>query len=158
MFIDIIAPVMKKLKNTTAVMIGEGELRSSIEKKIKEYDLSDRIELLGFVNNPYPIIRESKVMIMPSRWEGFGLVAVEALSLGIPVICSNVGGLPGIVDDECGKICNTIDEYQHELKVLLSNDKYQSTKAKNALKKADELDNTKVYFETLKGIYDEVVR
>lgn len=158
MFIDIIAPVMKKLKNTTAVMIGEGELRSSIEKKIREYDLSDRIELLGFVNNPYPIIGESKVMIMPSRWEGFGLVAVEALSLGVPVICSNVGGLPGIVDDRCGKICDTIDEYQHELKVLLSNDKYQSTKAKNALKKADELDNTKVYFETLKGIYNEVTR
>lgn len=152
-FVDIVAPVMKNLNNTTAVMIGEGELKDSIEAKIKEYGLTDRIRLLGFINNPYPIIKKSKVMVMPSCWEGFGLAAVEALSLGVPVICSNVGGLPGIVDDECGKICNKISEYQLELKTMLCNDKYRSNKSQNALKKADIFDNTEEYYKMLKTIY-----
>ena len=52
---------------------------------------------------------------MPSLWEGFGLAAVEALTLGLPVVCSGAGGLCDIVNDSCGKICKTLDEYVSEL-------------------------------------------
>ena len=50
-------------------------------------------------SNPYPYLNAGKVMVMPSAWEGFGLAAVEGMCLGKPVVCSGVGGLADIVDE-----------------------------------------------------------
>ena len=44
-------------------------------------------------------MRSSKVLVLPSRWEGFGLVIIEAMSNMLPVIASNVGGIPEIIEN-----------------------------------------------------------
>ncbi|GAF23683.1 hypothetical protein JCM19047_3522 [Bacillus sp. JCM 19047] len=59
-------------------MIGDGDLRNECENEIKQLKLANNIDLLGFLENPYCIIKNSKMMILTSKWEGFGLVAVEA--------------------------------------------------------------------------------
>ena len=74
------------------------------------------------MENPYPVLNASKIMILPSKWEGYGLVAVESLSLGIPVICSGAGGLKNIVNSSCGKICKNKDDYVQEIIELLDNE------------------------------------
>jgi glycosyltransferase involved in cell wall biosynthesis len=45
------------------------------------------------LSNPYPVMRRADVIVLPSRWEGFGLVAAEAAALGVPFVGSDVGGL-----------------------------------------------------------------
>ena len=56
---------------------------------IKDEDLQEYIKLLGVKKNPYPWIKNSKLLVHSSRYEGFGLVLVEALILGKVVISSN---------------------------------------------------------------------
>ena len=85
-FIEILKDLKdeKQLK-VKAAMIGVGELYEICEKKIQQYGLQENLKMLGFQENPYKYMATSKVLCMPSKWEGFGLVALEAMSLGCPV-------------------------------------------------------------------------
>lgn len=158
MFIDIIAKSKKSLPEITAVMLGEGELRADIEKKISEYQLENNIKLKGFVSNPYGILRNSKLLCIPSKWEGFGLAAVEALALGKPVLASPVGGLPGIVTKECGGVFGSDEEFTDEIVKLLEDEEYLSAKEHKALERAEEIDNIEGYIKQIGNIYDEIGR
>ena len=140
----------------SAALIGDGELRDDVVKKINELKLNDKIELLGFRDNPYPIIKNCKLLLMPSAWEGFGLAAVEALALGLPVVCSNVGGLPAIVNDECGKVCEAENQYAEEIDKLLLDSEYLKKKRAAANVRAGILDNYDKYKSVLKTLYCEV--
>ena len=74
-------------------LIGDGPLREDLEKTVGSLGLGDRVTFLGAVSNPYPLMREADVLVLPSMEEGFGLVAVEAAALGVPFVGSAVGGL-----------------------------------------------------------------
>ncbi len=153
-FIEIINELSKKQK-VSAVMVGDGELRSLLEEKISEYNLSNVITLIGFVENPYGILNASKILCLPSKWEGFGLVAVEALALGKPVVASPVGGIPTIVKKEEGKLCSSQEEFVEALHNLLSSESAYKVASNSALVRANEMDNIKAYVQTLKDVYRE---
>lgn len=69
--------------------IGEGSLHKAIEAKIAEYDLQDRVILLGHRENPYPYIARADVYVQTSSLEGFGLTIAEAKILGRPIVSTN---------------------------------------------------------------------
>lgn len=152
-FLNIIKKLNQKIPNLKVGMIGMGEMYDFIKEKIIEMKLENVIECLGFIDNPYGILGNSKLLCIPSRWEGFGLVAVEALSLGKPVVASNVGGLPGIIDDNSGKICQNIDEFITEIYMLLSNQEYYEKKSSSARNRAEFLDNKDIYFKKIREAY-----
>lgn len=146
--------ILSKLSvDFSTVFIGDGELKEEVVDKIKELKLTDKVDLVGFQENPYPIMKNCKLLLMPSLWEGFGLVAVEALSLGLPVVCSNVGGLPTIVNDKCGKICNTENDYVNELNKLLSDKEYFKLKQIAANSRVASMSNCLKYKRGLEEIY-----
>ena len=91
---------------------------------------------------------------MPSRWEGFGLAAVEALALGKPVIATGVGGLPGFIDESCGKICSSKDEFIQESYYLLKDINYYQKKSQGAVFRANKLDNISKYIRNIEVIYE----
>lgn len=76
---------------------GAGEQRGELERAIAELSLGDRVRLLGFVENLDPIYAQASIFLIPSLWEGFGLVAVEAMNHGLPIVCSDVPGLNEVV-------------------------------------------------------------
>lgn len=153
MFVDIISELKKKLPNINAAMIGDGELRDEIALKIEKLGLKENIKMYGFVKNPYGLLKNARVLCMPSLWEGFGLAAVEALALGTPVIASPVGGLGGVVNEKCGKLCKEKEEYVNEIFELLQNEKLYAQKKEGAFERAKELDNIKQYKKVLLDVY-----
>ena len=70
-------------------ILGEGKERVKLEKQIDNSSLENSVKLLGFYNNPYPVLAAADVFVLPSIWEGFGLVLVEAMACGIPVIATD---------------------------------------------------------------------
>ncbi len=74
------------------VLLGKGKNEKEIEALIKKYSLSDRVIAAGFHANPYPLIKHAHLLVVTSRYEGFGNVIVEALTLGTPVLSTNCGG------------------------------------------------------------------
>lgn len=156
LFIDIVAEIVKNNPEIRIAIVGDGDLRKDVQDKIMEYGISQNVKLYGFQANPYGLLSKSKVMCMPSAWEGFGLAAVEALALGKPVVASTVGGLKNIVNNECGKLCKRKEEYVRELEELLSDETYYRKKTCAAKKRAYEYDNILNYSEKIEKIYASV--
>lgn len=71
------------------IFVGEGELRSQIEEKINQYNLSHEVTLLGLRSDIPQLMAGSDVMIMPSLYEGFPVVLVESQAVGIPALVSD---------------------------------------------------------------------
>jgi len=82
----------KKINNKKAnlLIVGKGPEYKNIEKKIRELNLEKNVKLLGFMNNKQlnKVWSKTDVLVMPSRVEGFGLVYIEAMSRGIPIVVS----------------------------------------------------------------------
>lgn len=117
--------IVNRLKKTglRCVMIGDGDLKNKCEQLIKEYDLEKVIDMVGFKSNPFPYIKNSSVGIMPSKYEGFGITAIESLVLSKPVLNSGIGGLKKIFENNPEFICKNIEEYIEKIKEI---DKYPS--------------------------------
>lgn len=89
-----------KQTDVKLVIVGDGMLRQKLREVVKQYDLSDNVYLMGWVERDlfYALLKDSVALVIPSIWpENAPLVALEALSLGTPVVASNLGGLPEIV-------------------------------------------------------------
>lgn len=71
------------------VIMGEGPLRSRLSELVDHYGLTDTVSLPGFVENPFAVLRRSRVFVSSSRFEGFGIAIVEAMALGVPVVATD---------------------------------------------------------------------
>lgn len=156
-FIKIVNELKIYLPNIKAAMVGDGDLKYKCNELIDRLDLMENIRLVGFLDNPYVLINNSKVLCITSDWEGYGLVAVEALALGKPVVCRSVGGLRSLVDDTCGKVCNSDNEMIYELKKLITNDKYLEMKSQNTAIRASILNNFNSYKGMIQNIYCDCI-
>jgi len=76
--INVFKEISKKYKKLNLIILGEGEQRKILEKKIKDYNLSDKIYLLGYKKNIYDYLKKSKIFVLTSLWEDPGFVLLEA--------------------------------------------------------------------------------
>jgi glycosyltransferase involved in cell wall biosynthesis len=79
------------------VFVGDGELREGLHAEAQSLDVLDRVTFRGALDNPYGWMAEADVVIVPSTYEGFGLVVAEARSLDTRVVASDVLGLREVV-------------------------------------------------------------
>jgi glycosyltransferase involved in cell wall biosynthesis len=131
--VDIIIKAFKKvknvIKNSQLIIIGDGVLKNELMRLSIENGLKDSIIFLGRLKNPYPIIAKSDVLVLISKWEGFGMVVVEALALGIPVIASDIESGPREILDrgKYGLLVGTGCEESLSAAILkIKNKKYSS--------------------------------
>lgn len=117
------------------MMVGDGPERNLAEELCREMGLCDNVYFLGNQNAVEEIYSIGDLFLIPSETESFGLAALEAMACGVPVIASNVGGLPEVVkDNETGFLCEMgdIDKMAEKSLYLLSNDDIWQQFSKNA--------------------------
>ena len=93
------------------VILGDGDERAVMEESIKSYKLENSIFLAGWVDDPIPYLCLSDLLILSSDYEGFGLVILEALSVGVNVVSTNCKTGPNEIlkDGEFGFLCTVGD-------------------------------------------------
>jgi glycosyltransferase involved in cell wall biosynthesis len=113
-----------------AVILGEGVERDSLEALARHRGVGDRIFFHGHVENPYPTVARSHVFAHAARFEGFGLVLTEALSLGVPVVATECPGGPReILTPDCGILVPPDDPHSmaDALERLVNDDELHQT-------------------------------
>lgn len=99
LLIDAFHIFAQKNKEWTLDIVGEGPEEKKYRQKIADYGLEDRIHLLPFTNNIQKYYSKAQVYVLSSRWEGFGLVLVEAMAHGLPVVSSDLPTSKEIMGD-----------------------------------------------------------
>ena len=89
-----------KKSQSRLIMVGDGPERSSAEEYTKELGLTDVVDFVGKSNDVYRILCSSDLFLLPSQRESFGLAALEAMAARTPVIATNEGGIPEVVEHE----------------------------------------------------------
>ncbi len=144
--IQIFASIKKQLP-AKLLMIGDGPERSSIEMMAKELGLHDDVRFLGKQEQMEEILAISDLFILPSEYESFGLVALEAMAAKMPVISSNAGGLPEInINAQTGYLADVGDvETMSRCAIeLLSNDAQLQQFKEQAYEQALKFDITNI--------------
>lgn len=85
--------------NFVWLIAGEGELRPYLEQLIISYKLQQEIRLLGIRDDVPMLLCASDIFVLSSLWEGLPGVVLEAMAAGLPVVATNVGGTPELVED-----------------------------------------------------------
>jgi N-acetyl-alpha-D-glucosaminyl L-malate synthase BshA len=125
------------------LMIGDGPERLHAEELCRELDLCDHTRFLGKQDAIEELLAVSDLFILPSANESFGLAALEAMACEVPVISSNVGGLPEVnIQGVTGFLSDigNVDEMAANAIGLLQNPEMLATFRSNALARAKEFD------------------
>jgi len=122
--LEIMKNVIQKRPETKCVFIGDGELRNECESFVKDNKLEENITFLGFVNNPYKIVKSARVVLMSSINEGTPMALLESFALGIPLVSSKVdGAVELITNDSMGYLYDTNEEAVDEILKIINSDK-----------------------------------
>ena len=71
------------------IILGEGPLLNDLKNQVKILNIEKRVFFVGFIENPYPILRDAKLFVLSSLYEGMPNVLLEAISLSVPIVSSN---------------------------------------------------------------------
>lgn len=102
------AKIVKEYRDDFKInLLGDGEDRKKLETYIKENNLEENIEILGFKENPYPYIKNSVATVLTSLSEGFSLALAESAILDTPIISTDVGIAKELIEKyNCGTLIN----------------------------------------------------
>lgn len=154
--VDIFNIVSQKKHSLHLYFLGKGELESQVLKKADEYGLRQRVHVLGYVENPFPIIKQADVCCMTSRSEGFGMVLLESVALGVPFASTDVGGADMIANGgRCGRIFKTDEQAADCICELLDISKDKIQRECEASVQRFDLD---LYISRIEELFDEVLR
>lgn len=120
---------------------GTGELEGVLRRMVSELNLGDKVKFLGALNECEKIeyLQNLDIFVQPSRWEAFGISILEAMAVGLPVIASDLEGIPElVVDGETGILIKPNNEklLAQTIISLSKNSELQETLGKNARKRA----------------------
>ena len=142
------------------ILVGDGPERPAIDKLCRELNTCSDIISLGKIANPKEVLSISDLFILPSETESFGLSALEAMALKIPVISSNTGGIPELnIHGKTGYMSN-VGDYKDMAKntiTLLTDDKKFQKFRENAFEQAKKFDIESI-LPMYEKLYKEVIK
>ena len=101
--------------------IGSGEQENFLKEEVERLQLQDKVHFLGYQKNPYSILKQAKVLLSLSKQEGFSGAVVEAVTLGIPFVSTNVGGALELSNEgQFGEVIETNQEAIDALKKYIT--------------------------------------
>ncbi|NLM42904.1 MAG: glycosyltransferase family 4 protein [Clostridiales bacterium] len=141
---DLIKVVGEIRNGIKLTLVGDGILRKDIERHISQHSLEDIVDIYGYVawgEKLFRLIRQHDILVLPSYSEGLPLVLLEAMSMGVPIVASQVGGIPEIVKDEYNGLLfepKNTKELKQKILLLMENENLRYYLACNGLETARE--------------------
>jgi len=111
--VDAVMQVFARIAGQTParlLLVGDGPEISTAHRLGRELGLADRVHILGAQESVIPLLSSADVFLLPSAQESFGLAALEAMACEVPVVASNVGGLPEVIEHGVTGFLHPLDD------------------------------------------------
>ena len=153
---DLLIPIMGKLMkeglDIHLYIFGNGPERNKLETIAALNGVADNVHFVGFMKNPFPLMRQADLFVCSSRAEGFSLVIAEAIILGLPVISMSCSGPDELLKGgKYGVLCNSYEELAHAIKKAVTEKGYLQELSKKAISRKPffDIQKTMSQVETL---------
>ncbi|MHB9071048.1 MAG: glycosyltransferase family 4 protein [Sedimentisphaerales bacterium] len=160
---DIIIEAMSILKkqniHCVLVLAGDGNERGRLQKLSSKLDIEDCVRFLGVRKDVPNVIAACDIGVVPSRFESFGLGAVEFMQMKVPLVCSGVAGLAEVVEDGNTALVpssNTPANIAESIEKLIKNPALRQVIAENAYEYAQKFSITQ-QVEIINRLYREIL-
>lgn len=133
--VDVLLRALARVPSTRLSIAGDGPEREALMQLAHTLDINDRVEFLGVRYDIPEILQNAQALVLPSRREGFGLVVIEALASGVPVIASETVAVHGVVRDGVNGACvptGDVEALAQAMKRFVEEREYRSALARNA--------------------------
>lgn len=151
---EIIAKLKEKMPKIKIAVIGDGELLDETKSLAEELKIAENIKFYGFLKNGFGILKNSKLFLMSSRFEGNPMCILEAQTLGLPIIAPQISELKTTVKDGVsGYLYNSDDECVKLIVELLENKKAYKDLKESTTGFSKEYNDVKSYREKILKVY-----
>jgi glycosyltransferase involved in cell wall biosynthesis len=139
MMVDVVNKLRYKYSKIKLHIYGDGPLKTEIDNYILDNNLSDSVFLLGVDDNVYSKLSQASVFISTSDYEGISNSMLEAMSVGMPLVCTDcpIGGTKAMLSDGCGLLSpiGDVDSFAQQIDYVLTHPEGTKQMAKRAKEK-----------------------
>lgn len=156
--VSVFAKILGHGIKAKLLLVGDGPDRQKTEQQCRDLGICNHTRFLGKLDEVEEVLSIADLFLIPSGSETFGLAALEAMSCSVPVISSNIGGLPEVnIEGETGYLCHLddIDCMAEHAKNILTDDALYNRLSDNARKRA-EVFNQDFVVSQYEQFYEEV--
>jgi glycosyltransferase involved in cell wall biosynthesis len=97
--IEAFAAVLRTHPDLQLTICGDGPARNGLIRAATRLGIADRVEFAGWRHDVATLLAEADLLVHPARWEGFGLVLLEAMRAALPIVATRVGAIPEVISD-----------------------------------------------------------
>ncbi|CUN15830.1 glycosyltransferase family 4 protein [Turicibacter sanguinis] len=158
--IEAVNLLKKDFKNIKLLLVGRGQLKDEYDKLIEELGVQEQVELLGFRTDINQLLRISDIYVCSSRQEGLPVNIMEAMSIGLPVVCSKIRGNVDLIEDTKGGYLvdiNTFVDYAEKISEIIKNPTCQVSMKEINIENVKKYNITNVE-KQMKKIYTKILR
>lgn len=158
--IEAMLLVLKKHPNTIYLIVGDGEYRASLQDLIADRQLDGHVVMAGHRTDIPDILALSDIFVLPSLGDALPTVLIESLAAGTPVVATNVGGIPEIIEHNKNGILvpPANKERLAEASLFLIKDESLAKQLSNeGLQRANNLFDVRVQVKHLEDLYNELI-
>ncbi|RXJ55395.1 glycosyltransferase [Candidatus Marinarcus aquaticus] len=153
--LELFSHIADEYEDVNLCILGDGPLRESLLKKINKLSLENRVLLPGNVENIYPYLEKSELFLFPSLYEGLGNSILEALSVGVPIVASNLEVIKELIENKKnGLLCELAqpETFIQAIKKILEDKSYAQILSNNGKISVQRFQISKIGEEFLRVI------
>ena len=154
--------IRKKILNLCVYIAGSGPEEKKLKELVKELNIEENVNFLGYVSEieKYSYYKSADVCVFPSIYEPFGIVLLEAMACGKPVVASNVGGIPFVVEEgKTGLLFESgnVEDLADKIMTILKNEELREKMGEAGRERAKEFTWDKIAERTVE-VYKEILK
>ena len=150
----------RQIKNIFLYVAGDGPERQNLENLIIEHNLENNVNLLGYQKNVGGLLESCDIFVHPCYVEGFGIVIVEAMHACKPIIVSNAGALPELIENEVSGLVvepHDAEQWADAILRIIENPKLAEKLARNGKQRATKEFSKEKYTNNYKNLYNSLL-